>query len=562
MANQSNSNDGLNNLGSIKPESGGSLYKSKRNFEKETIYKVFPVSINQEDSSDPAFKWYKKESVKLKRLSNASSGNFENIISVGLSEKDSFPYVEAEFVDGLSLKELTATPYAPILDIAQILKLTSQLAVVLNTIHKQEVAHMQINSANIRHLIKSGKFILTGFGSNLIIPEEKTGKSSTQPVDDPYQKDICDLATLLYFLLSGEPFSGEKFKNDNAFADNIVESRKKHLPSDWSEDKKKSELEIPVWLIDIIRISLQLDKKLSFINGFELNLAVAPHTNLIANKEKELPAEVPVAAGAVLPKTTAETADKEQEISKLKAILAQKEGQINVYKYQSAEFARKQKFMLSPAAMISLAVIFLLLLGFAAYSLFFNKSDRNLSASTYSGTDTATEVKPQTYQTADSVALLDSITKSLDKGIDSIINKYKTDGSAEVEEPVKETPKKAIVKKAPPKKTVEKPKSAPKPAPAIKNPPVVENKKKEEKEESPENTYVKSVKYSVAVAKAYFYDEPDVRTRRPLYLAADTGSSDLTASQESNGFIYVVFFNTEGEITKGWLRKVDLRVSY
>ncbi len=562
MPNQSNSNDSLKSLGSIKPESGGSLYKNKRQFEKDTIFKVFPVTINQEDPSDQLYKWYKNESLKLKRLGDEPAVNFENIVSVGLSTDDSFPYVEAEFVDGLSLEELTAKPYSPILNIDEILKLTIQLSGVLNTIHKKEIAHMQINSANIRHLIKSGKYILTGFGENLIKPEEKNVKNSGSRLVDPYQKDVCDLAKLLYFLLSGEVFSKDKFKNENAFAEDIVESRKKYLPADWSEAKKKSELQIPVWLTDLIRIALQLDKKLSFINGFELNLAVIPYTELNTTKEKELTAAIPAASGAALPTTIAEAAEKEKEISRLKAILVQKDGQLNVYKYQSAEFARKQKFMLSPLVMISLAVVFLLLLGFVAYSLFFSKADGNLSASTFSPTDTATEVKQKTFQTLDSTALLDSITRSLNKGMDSIINKYQTESSAENEEPITETGKKENVKKEVPEKTIEKSKIVPKKTPVVKKPPVVQTKPKPVEKESPENAYVKSVKYTVAVQKAYFYDEPDVRTRRPLYLSADTGSSDLTASQESNGFIYVVFFNTEGEITKGWLRKQDLRVSY
>jgi serine/threonine-protein kinase len=67
-----------------------------------------------------------------------------------------------------------------------------------------------------------------------------------------------------------------------------------------------------------------------------------------------------------------------------------------------------------------------------------------------------------------------------------------------------------------------------------------------------------SNKYTLAVAKAYFYDKPDIRSRRPVYLS-NINESELTASEDTNGFIYVVFFNTDRQITKGWLRKSDLR---
>jgi len=65
-------------------------------------------------------------------------------------------------------------------------------------------------------------------------------------------------------------------------------------------------------------------------------------------------------------------------------------------------------------------------------------------------------------------------------------------------------------------------------------------------------------RYTLAVQKAYFYDKPDIRTRRPVYLS-NANESELTASEDTNGFIYVIFFNTDRQITKGWLRKVDLR---
>ncbi len=65
-------------------------------------------------------------------------------------------------------------------------------------------------------------------------------------------------------------------------------------------------------------------------------------------------------------------------------------------------------------------------------------------------------------------------------------------------------------------------------------------------------------KYTLAVAKAFFYSQPDPGTRKAAHLV-HWNNAELTAMDEKNGFIYVVFFNTAGQITKGWLRKIDLK---
>ena len=65
-------------------------------------------------------------------------------------------------------------------------------------------------------------------------------------------------------------------------------------------------------------------------------------------------------------------------------------------------------------------------------------------------------------------------------------------------------------------------------------------------------------KYTLAVQKAYFYDNPAENTRRNTFLA-NWNKAELTALEDRNGFIYVVFFTDNGQVTKGWLNKRDLR---
>ncbi|HZF64708.1 MAG TPA: N-6 DNA methylase, partial [Chitinophagaceae bacterium] len=62
------------------------------------------------------------------------------------------------------------------------------------------------------------------------------------------------------------------------------------------------------------------------------------------------------------------------------------------------------------------------------------------------------------------------------------------------------------------------------------------------------------------INKAYFHNEPDESTRRNAFVVHWNNSyATLKALDEKNGFIYVVFKNNLGQVSKGWLKKGDLR---
>jgi serine/threonine-protein kinase len=67
----------------------------------------------------------------------------------------------------------------------------------------------------------------------------------------------------------------------------------------------------------------------------------------------------------------------------------------------------------------------------------------------------------------------------------------------------------------------------------------------------------KGVQYMV-ISKAYFYSKPDGSTRRNAFVVP-SNNAVLTALDEQNDFVYVVFTNTAGETSKGWLQKQDLQ---
>ncbi len=66
------------------------------------------------------------------------------------------------------------------------------------------------------------------------------------------------------------------------------------------------------------------------------------------------------------------------------------------------------------------------------------------------------------------------------------------------------------------------------------------------------------VKYVVKI-KSYFHDAPDKNTRRSTFLLPwDDAYGIVTALDENNGFVYVVFINRAGRTSKGWILKSDL----
>ncbi|HEY5367912.1 MAG TPA: N-6 DNA methylase [Hanamia sp.] len=69
----------------------------------------------------------------------------------------------------------------------------------------------------------------------------------------------------------------------------------------------------------------------------------------------------------------------------------------------------------------------------------------------------------------------------------------------------------------------------------------------------------KGKSYTV-ISKAYFYSQPDINTRRDLYLNVSNHRT-LTSIEEKNGFVYVVYSNSAGKTTSGWLNKNNLEVA-
>lgn len=62
------------------------------------------------------------------------------------------------------------------------------------------------------------------------------------------------------------------------------------------------------------------------------------------------------------------------------------------------------------------------------------------------------------------------------------------------------------------------------------------------------------------VSRAYFHDQPNDRTRRKAFINHwNNAYATINPLDEKNGFIYVAFTNHQGQTSRGWLRKKDLK---
>lgn len=599
---------GLEKINAISEAGEGTVFRGHRVKEIETIVKILPYPVHLEKKDDPGTITYLREIKRLKHLNHVPNIHVVKIFQTGLTEKDLFPYIETELIKGPDLDELLTLPNNAVFKLDQVIDLASQLADALAHCHSAMVKHSHINSNNIRLNSETGSYVLLNFGRILLTDEQR--KAELEHARAPeylapeqyngeilFETDNYSIGMVLFQVLTGtlperrDPESNLTADGDKiptpSIGQQIKERRYENLPLSWTDAEKKQEMIIPVWLSNVVSICLQEDPSKRYSNGIKLqealksNLAKGRETTLTENtiasvkpaEKKEVitaPLTTPPAVSSLQTKETTDKPkdadDKDAEIKRLKALIIQKEGQLDVYKYQTADYnPDSNKLNLSKPVFYALLALIALLGAFATYSYFFRKPESLSTITTYSDSDT-TGYGADTFQNltadmyADSLSAIDTaaLVRSLppipEDEDEQATTKTNLNKSNEEEAKPKPTVKKPVEKKAETSSTTQTAKSTPKRTRSKLEPEPYQNPEYYE----PRTSKPVNNKYTLAVAKAYFYDKPDIRTRRPVYLS-NANDSELTASEDTNGFIYVVFFNTDREITKGWLRKVDLR---
>lgn len=527
--------EGLENMGALRTGGQGSVYKGRRKGEIITAVKLLPTPIHTEDENDKNFRDFQNEVQKLKKVNEQSNPHVVKILNSGITESGSFPFIEMEFIEGPDLEELLKPPHDPVFSIREVIKVADQLSNALAHCHKVAVKHGDIKSNNVKFNERSGNYMLLDFGlavmsdeqrrSSLrhagaiefMAPEQNEGKML-------FQTDVYSFGVILFELLAGVvPFpladKGETSRNTVMISHmetpvpDVLQLREKNLPASWTQEKKDAEMKVPAWLLGIIKKCLEKTPENRYENGQQLHEAVVSFSTIADNGGESI---------AVLKK----------EVERLTALVSQYQQNENTEQYE--EEIDSSKVSVSKPMFFTLILLLIGLAGFAGYSFLNSSSDKSGSVSPALVADTLENSDVDAEELTQEQKDLQAIQKRTELAV-------KRRDSLALADSLKAAEELALA-------TMEEENGSTTDF-------TDQTQNAGEAETAQKND---SRKYTLAVPRAYFYSQADEKTQRNSFLDK-SNNAELTAVDEKNGFIYVVFFNTEGQITKGWLRKSDLR---
>ncbi len=527
--------EGLENLGALKTGGQGSIYKAKRTGPIITAVKLLPTPLLSEDESDKNYRDFRNEVEKLKKVNELPNPNVVRIQSFGISETGSFPFIEMEFIEGPDLEELLQPPHDPVFTIKETIRVAEHLANALAHCHRVAVKHGDIKSNNVKFNVHTGNYVLLDFGLALMSDEQRrtslrhAGAAEFMAPEQSegrllFESDVYSYGIILYELLAGRvPFPLEN-KNETTrnmvlvahmeqTPPDVLPLRESHLPAAWPDERQAHEMQVPQWLLDMIRKCLEKAPENRFKNGVEVYEYILHHSTTIAEsseltellrqenkklREENLMLQKQLKAAPVAPAFAA--APPQHPDMGYNA------------PPQAADSNRKWVLPAIAAAIGILAI------------LFFVVDANRRSESSLAGTDTASKATTSTLQ-----------------------------GNEPTAQPKKEKPKRDTIyaPNSAGDTTVITPFEAP----------TGEKMTGEQAENTAEGDRpplrIGGRHYLVASSRAYFHNQPDPDTRRDAYL---TPSDEvMTAIDEDGDFVYIVFTNDVGQTSKGWVLKRDLR---
>ncbi|MBC7399672.1 MAG: serine/threonine protein kinase [Mucilaginibacter sp.] len=297
--------EGLENMGAIRTGGQGSVYKGRRIGPILSAVKLLPTPIADETIEDKNYRTFVNEVEKLKKVNEVANPNVVKILSSGITESGSLPFIEMEFIDGPDLGELLSEPHEKIFTIKETIKLADQLAGALAHCHKVGVKHGDIKSNNVKFNVHTGNYVLLDFGLSIMSDEER--RSSMRhagaiefmaPEQNEgqmlFQTDIYSYGVVLYELLAATvPFplhdNGETARNTVMIAHmeapvpDLLALRKQNLPANWTSAQKEHEMQVPAWLLNIIYKCLEKLPDNRYGNGIDLQEAIVQNSVLAGN---------------------------------------------------------------------------------------------------------------------------------------------------------------------------------------------------------------------------------------------------------------------------------------
>ncbi|WP_345954058.1 serine/threonine-protein kinase [Mucilaginibacter sp. PAMB04168] len=546
---------GLENMGALRNGGQGSVYKARRIGEIIVAVKLLPTPIHTESEDDKNFKNFRNEVEKLKKVNENPTPHVVKIFSSGITESGSLPFIEMEFIEGPDLGELLNAPHDPVFTIHEVIKVADQLASALSHCHKVGVKHGDVKSNNVKYNIHTGNYVLLDFGLAIMTDEQRRDSlrnagavefmapEQNEGIMLP-QSDVYSYGIILYELLAGAvPFpltaNAQTARNNIMIAHleapvpDLLELRQANLPNTWDDQKKAWEMQVPEWLLQIINRCLQKQPADRFADGTELHQAILTQNSALAAKSNTEEALLLQAENESLQKLLTQECEKaalyEQEITKAKQTLAQSNNELMTLRSarpatpnpvaQPTVTASKSKGI-SVAAALWIGLIVACLGAYAGHLLF--PTTANAKQETPVSQTLAVEKNTEPVKKT-------SKPKAKKK---AAVVKEDTATESEVKNEVTDTVAKEEEAKTQPKKTIQPPANDPKGKDAGKT-------------------------FTLFASYAYFHDRPDASSVRKANINR-WNNARLTAIDDINGYIYVVYKNEQGQVSKGWLNKKDL----
>ena len=411
-----------------------------------------PTPIHTESEDDKNYRNFQNEVAKLQKVNEQPNPNVVKIMSWGLTDSGSFPFIEMEYIEGPDLCELLQPPHDRIFTLKEAIRVADQLSGALAHCHNVGVKHGDVKSNNVKYNIHTGNYVLLDFGLAIMTEEQRrtsirhAGAIEFMAPEQHEgrmlpQTDVYSFGIILYELLTGEvPFplqgNGETGRNTVMLAHmespvpDLLANRKIALPATWSDQKKAQEMQVPKWLLQIIDKCLHKYPESRYKSGIELHDAIIN--------------------GSLASETSIAVQQPQAQQSGLNAIALQSENerlQAQLLQYQQAETAGTEvnneddgsEVKLSKPLFYVFITLLILFMGFSVYSAFFShpqqysaaQRDSSATQQPDTGTMKANSDMPQTVTAPDPVAekqrITDSVKASIQKSLEAERQKARRD---------------------------------------------------------------------------------------------------------------------------------------
>jgi serine/threonine protein kinase len=413
-----------------------------------------------------------------------------------------------EYIEGPDLEKLLMPPNPAIFTVAEIIKLAEQLANALAHCHRVGIKHGDIKSNNVKFNTDTGNYVLLDFGLAIMSDEQRrTSLRHAGAVEFMapeqhdgemfFQTDVYSYGIILYELLAGTvPFplinKNESSRNQVMLAHmeipvpDVLALRRNHLPDSWDTDKKKKEMYVPAWLLEVIKRCLEKNPEKRYANGAALH-------NVIMHRGDEL-----VEGVEIVPKLAPAP---RKEVTFVEAV----PGTVSLSR-----------------PVFAIMILSILILAMLSLYGFFLKDGLAINRAAMdsvskAAVDTSSfvpQIQPDTVKQIHPV-VVDTLAQKAE--IDSLKKEYEAQMAA-------------AAKRA-------------------------EVQAKENKEAVIESN---GIKYQLPKGTLYFYEAASGDSPRNGVLGL-WNNAKFNVIDEQNGFIYITHTNKDGQVTKGWINKKDLK---